>query len=338
MEQTIDGRVAVIASPDGRSAPAAESAVALAEAASAPWGAVLDAAHGDAMVSLAGNAVMAAERPGTDAVAQGRALTPRLRAIDIDGTRVHLIDERGALSIIADASGRLSSKPLAVGSINLDHVHHFGASRVAARRVGGLAATDEVEWLNLIDGAPIASHARRVTNERHPKLSGSDLIAGVLDDAALTARSVGVLGGSPAVTESLRTRFGADWPAVRFAGHWTPQRAALQDAAANEDLAGQINEAGVDILLVCLGKPRQEQWINAFAPQTGAGALLAFGAVVDFLAGRVTRAPRWVADAGFEWAWRLMREPRRLARRYLVQGPPAYLAVHRSKDLIGASR
>jgi len=251
-------------------------------------------------------------------------------AIDIDGTPVHVIDDEDARGIISDAAGRYGTRPLAVISINLDHVHHFGASRLAARHIAAAPVGDSLEWLNLVDGAPIAQQVRRVTGIPCPKLSGSDLIGPVLDDAAAGGLSIAVLGGMPEVTGALRTRLETDWPQVRFAGHWTPSRKELASPAASRRIAAEIRETRADIVLVCLGKPRQEKWIAEYGAATGAGALLAFGAVVDFLAGRVSRAPKWISDAGMEWAWRLMLEPRRLARRYLIEGPPAYLAVRRS--------
>jgi len=244
--------------------------------------------------------------------------------ITIAGGPVHLVDDRQARRLIMDATHASGLPPLAVCSINLDHVHHF-------RRAGDDFGPDApVRWLNLIDGAPIAQQARRVTGLAYPRLAGSDLITGILTDAAAAGLSVGVLGGSAEVTRGLRETLAARFPGARFAGHWTPSREALSDEARCASVASEIRAGGVDILLVCLGKPRQERWIAQNGPQTGASALLAFGAVVDFLAGRVSRAPRWVSRAGVEWMWRLMLEPRRLARRYLVQGPPAYLAVRRS--------
>ena len=66
---------------------------------------------------------------------------------------------------------------------------------------------------------------------------------------------------------------------------------------------------------------------------TGSRVLLAFGASADFLAGRVERAPRWMQDNGLEWAYRLRQEPRRLARRYLVEGPPALTRIARTREL-----
>jgi exopolysaccharide biosynthesis WecB/TagA/CpsF family protein len=105
---------------------------------------------------------------------------------------------------------------------------------------------------------------------------------------------------------------------------WSPDRSVLSDDAASLDLAADIAEAAPQILFVGLGKPRQERWIARYGPLTGAAVLLAFGAVVDFLAGAAQRAPEAVRDHGWEWAWRLAHEPRRLARRYLLDGPPAY--------------
>lgn len=247
-----------------------------------------------------------------------------LPCIDIATCPVHVTDATEALRVITESARRPHPSPLAVASINLDHVHHFGNGRRALGR-------GDVEWLHLIDGAPIAHQAHRLVHADVPRLAGSDLITGILDDASTRGLTVAVIGGSPDVGGPLRERISTSWPGVDFAGHWTPSRADLADSRRSSAIAEEIRAAGTDILVVCLGKPRQEEWIERFGSATGAGTLLAFGAVVDFLAGRVSRAPRWVSAAGFEWMWRLMLEPRRLARRYLIEGPPAYLAVRRSR-------
>ncbi|MCC2033031.1 WecB/TagA/CpsF family glycosyltransferase [Microbacterium allomyrinae] len=260
-----------------------------------------------------------------------RDLTAEMPTLEIDGVTVHLIEAGPAVATIAEAAARHGARPLAVASINLDHIHHFGTSQGAAvaPAMGARPAGEGVEWLNLIDGSPIAHQALRATGIAYPKLSGSDLIGPILDHTAILHQRIGVLGGSADVSDLVRTRIASDWPGLRFAGHWTPPRETLLSPDRSRGLAERIRRARPDILLVCLGKPRQEEWIDLYGDQTGAGALLAFGAVVDFLAGRVSRAPAWVSHAGFEWAWRLLREPRRLSRRYLIEGPPAYLAVRR---------
>ncbi|MDF2555437.1 MAG: exopolysaccharide biosynthesis protein [Microbacterium sp.] len=249
-----------------------------------------------------------------------------LPAITIADTLVHLTDTIGAREAIEEAARTRDAAPLAVASINLDHVHHLRA----LHDDGSAAST--VRWLNLIDGAPIARQALRMTGTPWPRLAGSDLISGILSDAQAGGASVAVLGGQDDLREPLLRRISAGWPALRFAGHWTPARDVLSSRDSSLALAAEIRAAGADIVIVCLGKPRQEKWIDDFGEATGAGVLLAFGAVVDFLAGRVSRAPHWVCAAGFEWMWRLMLEPRRLARRYLLEGPPAYMAVRRSSQ------
>ncbi|QHC58453.1 WecB/TagA/CpsF family glycosyltransferase [Rathayibacter sp. VKM Ac-2760] len=189
-----------------------------------------------------------------------------------------------------------------------------------------------VEWLSLIDGSPIAGQAKRLTGVSWPRLAGSDLIGPLLDRAAADGVRVGVLGGSEAAQERLRARLAEERPGLVLAGLWSPSREQLADPAANSRLADAIRAARVDLLVVGLGKPRQELWIDEHGPRTGAHVLLAFGAAVDFLGGSVRRAPQWVADRGAEWLWRLALEPRRLARRYLVEGPLAYgrLRLHSS--------
>ena len=264
------------------------------------------------------------ERGGRRSPQQGNDLLERIRVVRIAGSPMHLVDEEQAQRVISSSAGAAGRRPLAVASINLDHVHHFPVFPAETSEEGP-------EWFNLIDGAPIAAQARRLTGLAHPRLAGSDLIEGILMRAASAGLSVGVIGGSDEATSAMQRRLRTDWPALRFAGRWSPTRSELADDATQTRVAHAIRAASVDILLVCLGKPRQEEWIQRYGAASGARVLLAFGAVVDFLGGRIRRAPAWVSRAGLEWAWRLAREPRRLARRYLVQGPPAYLAVRRSR-------
>lgn len=276
------------------------------------------------------NPSLPTRRRRTSALATGAPVAAgddyaQLAAISIGRSPVHLVDERATRLVLARALHERDAPPLAVCSINLDHVHHF------AHADDDFGGTGGVRWLNLIDGAPIATQARRMTGVSYPRLAGSDIIGGILTDLSTAGLAVAVVGGSADVTSSLRQRLASDYPGVRFAGHWTPERSTLSSRAECVALCDELRATQADVILVCLGKPRQERWIAEYGPQTGAAALLAFGAVVDFLAGRVSRAPRWVSRVGVEWMWRLMLEPRRLAKRYLVDGPPAYLAVRRSR-------
>ncbi|MGP5220757.1 WecB/TagA/CpsF family glycosyltransferase [Arthrobacter rhombi] len=191
-----------------------------------------------------------------------------------------------------------------------------------------------MEWLTLLDGAPLAAQAARLTGKNWPRLAGSDLIGPLLDAAEESGATVGFLGGSYLIQRLLSRRLTKSRPRLVVAGMWAPSRSDLADHNASVDLARTIRSSGVQVLIVGLGKPRQELWMAKYGASTGANVLLAFGAVVDFLAGSIRRAPEWTSTHGLEWAWRLALEPRRLARRYLVDDPPSLLQMRRHSSVV----
>lgn len=246
--------------------------------------------------------------------------------ITLGGCPVDLRDRSGAVEEIRQRSLDPEARPLGVVSVNLDHVHHFGGGS----RWQGTIDRAPLEWLHLIDGAPLATQAGRLTGRVWPRLAGSDIIEPILRAAESDGVRVGFLGGNDETHSALRERLAHDYPALELAGVWSPSRDELGDREKSRAIAAEIAEAQTAILVVCLGKPRQELWMAEHGEATGARVLLAFGAVVDFLAGRIDRAPQWASRSGVEWAWRLAHEPRRLATRYLVDGPPAYRSVRRA--------
>ncbi|MGR0159879.1 WecB/TagA/CpsF family glycosyltransferase [Paenarthrobacter nitroguajacolicus] len=249
------------------------------------------------------------------------SVSPDSPWVNLGGVPVKLLEFEPALQEILERAGTPGARPLGVCSANLDHIRHFGQG---SRWIGTLDQPAPVEWLTLIDGAPLATEARRLTSRTWPRLAGSDLVSPLLDGAARRGLSVGFLGGSEETQELIKGKLATERPDLVVAGWWSPGRDTLGDRMASAELAAEISAAAPDILVVGLGKPRQELWIAEYGHLTGAKVLLAFGAVVDFLAGHIRRAPAWVSSHSLEWAWRLMLEPKRLARRYLVEGPEAY--------------
>ncbi|HEU4998141.1 MAG TPA: WecB/TagA/CpsF family glycosyltransferase [Lapillicoccus sp.] len=244
-----------------------------------------------------------------------------VKRVSLAGCAVDLCDEPTVAAIVA-ATLREPTRPvLAVASANLDHVHHFGLDGQDRWRLP--RDRESLHWLTLLDGAPLVSRVRRWSGEPYPRLAGADLLGPLLAEVAEAGSVVGFFGGQQEMHDVLRERLAADYPTLRVGGYWSPTRAELGDSDANATLIEQVRAARVDVLVVGLGKPRQELWIDAYAELTGARVLLAFGASADFLAGQVTRAPEWLRDHGLEWCYRLAHEPRRLGRRYLVQGPRA---------------
>lgn len=257
---------------------------------------------------------------------------PRMFVGDV---AVDLVGRDAALSLIMD--GGSVEGPLAVVSANLQHIHLFADGQPEVRwppTVSGPEASPEIRWLTLLDGVPLVHKANALSGDRWPKLSGSDLIDPILAAAASRDMRVGFLGGEVDSHARLRELVGSRLTNIDIAGTWAPTRSELTDVAGSERIAAAIRAAGVEILVVGLGKPLQEEWIDRFGPATGARVLLAFGSAADFLAERVRRAPTLVADAGAEWAWRLMLEPRRLGRRYLIDGPPSLWRLRRTAKIV----
>jgi exopolysaccharide biosynthesis WecB/TagA/CpsF family protein len=255
----------------------------------------------------------------------GEVMAVSHQQVTIAGTAVDLLTFSDAVNLLCARAANRTDRPLAVASINLDHIHHFGQGSRWADALD--SAPSMVQWLNLLDGAPVVAAARKATGDQWPRLAGSDLIGPLLERAAGEGLSVGFLGGTEETHGRLRESLALNHPGLKVVGYWAPSRTELSDPSRSATIARSVELAGADILVVSLGKPRQELWISEYGHRTGARVILAFGAVVDFLAGRIHRAPGFVARAGMEWAWRLALEPRRLSRRYLVQGPAAFAKV-----------
>ena len=245
--------------------------------------------------------------------------------VSLCGVEITLTHALGALARIISRPRCPDLPPLAVVSANLDHLYHFGTGSRFHGVTQASTQRGDLEWLTLLDGAPLVTKAARLTGMEWPRLAGSDLTLPIIAAAAATNLRVGFLGGAPETADALRSILSQRFPELQVAGLWCPERDDLATTERSLALADAVREAGADLLFVGLGKPRQELWIAQYGPATGSRVMLAFGAAGDFIAGKVRRAPEWMIRAHAEWAFRLSQEPRRLAGRYLVRGPFDYL-------------
>jgi N-acetylglucosaminyldiphosphoundecaprenol N-acetyl-beta-D-mannosaminyltransferase len=158
------------------------------------------------------------------------------------------------------------------------------------------------------------------------RVSGSDLAFPLLGRAARRGWRTYLLGGAPGVAEEAARRLRARLPSLVVAGTDAPRITLEPGDPEGEAALARLRAARPDLVLVALGAPKQELWIHRHRAALGPAVAVGVGATLDFLSGRVRRAPRWVSRAGLEWLWRLGREPRRLWRRYLVQDP-AFAAI-----------
>jgi N-acetylglucosaminyldiphosphoundecaprenol N-acetyl-beta-D-mannosaminyltransferase len=139
-------------------------------------------------------------------------------------------------------------------------------------------------------------------------------------------------GSSQETLDAMRSNLETDFPGIEIAGMYSPPFRPLTDDEAVAD-AEMIRSTGADIVWVGLGAPKQELWMHRMHPRLPGTALVGIGAVFDWFAGNVTKAPDWMQQAGLEWLYRLSREPKRLWRRYIYNNP-AYLILL-GKQLVG---
>jgi N-acetylglucosaminyldiphosphoundecaprenol N-acetyl-beta-D-mannosaminyltransferase len=214
---------------------------------------------------------------------------------------------------------------------NVDHVA-LAEEDAAFRRA--YAAAD----LALADGMPIVWASRLLPVRLPERVAGSDLVVPLLARAAARRLRVFLLGGAPGSAELAAARARA--MGVEVCGLSSPR--IPEDPRApdpeGEAAVAQVRAAAAQLVLVGLGAPKQERWIARHRAALAPAVALGVGASIDFLAGRIPRAPRLVARVGLEWAWRLAREPRRLWRRYLLRDPRFAIVLARELRRRGGGR
>ena len=175
--------------------------------------------------------------------------------------------------------------------------------------------------LVVCDGMPLVWASRVLGNPLPERVTGSDLVPRLIAEAEKRAWKVFFLGGTPESVAQAAANTRARHPRLQLVGAFSPPFrpvvGASEDIEADHaEIIRRIQEAKPDLLLVAFGCPKQEKWINKYYQKYGAPVSIGVGATIDFLAGTVQRAPVWMQRTGMEWLFRLVQEPRRLARRY----------------------
>lgn len=170
----------------------------------------------------------------------------------------------------------------------------------------------------LADGWPVVLASRLLRQPLPERVPGSDLVPKLF--AASQGRDrplrVFLLGAAEGVADRAAENIHSRWSSVRVVGTYSPPLGFENDETENDKILALIAEAKPDVLVVGLGAPKQELWVQRFHHCLDVSAALCVGATIDFLAGQKKRAPRWLQVLGLEWLHRMLSEPRRLAKRY----------------------
>ena len=247
---------------------------------------------------------------------------------------------------VGPRAGRIDVLGVGVDPVTVDELHAEIARLVRAGKPG-LVLNVNAHCLNLCyedaalrgslngadvvfcDGAGVMLAARILGGRIPARITYADWIWRLADFAAAGGFSLYFLGARPGVAQEAARRLRERYPGLRIVGVRHGYFDHSAGSAENEAILEEINATAPDILLVGLGMPLQEIWLTQNRDRLITGVALSGGAVFDYASRRVRRGPRLLTEHGFEWLARLLSEPRRLWRRYLLGNPLFLLRVLR---------
>ncbi|MDP1525828.1 MAG: WecB/TagA/CpsF family glycosyltransferase [Rhodocyclaceae bacterium] len=225
--------------------------------------------------------------------------------VQLDGIRLVNLALDDAVTAIECALA--ARQPTRIAFINAD------CANIAARNDSYRADIEDCDWV-FVDGIGMRIAGKVMGQPVADNVNGTDLFPPLCRMLALQGRSLYLLGARHGIAAAA-----ADWaqrhcPGLKIAGTRDGYFAAADTTAVLAD----IRKSAADVLLVAFGAPRQEAWIREHFADTGATVAMGIGGLFDYFADRIPRAPLWMRRAGLEWVFRLIQEPGRLWRRYLV--------------------
>jgi N-acetylglucosaminyldiphosphoundecaprenol N-acetyl-beta-D-mannosaminyltransferase len=241
------------------------------------------------------------------------AVSDRPRRIDIMGLELHGLSEDRVIAQALDGVG--SGRGGWICPVNLDVLRQI----VADPELGALVRGAD---LVVSDGMPLLWASRVQGTPLEHRVAGSSLIHTLTAAAAGAGASVFLLGGAPGVAEASADRLRESAPGLRIAGTHCPPMGFERSPDALRAIERALLAAQPDIVFVGLGFPKQERLILSVRHLLPAAWWVSCGISMSYVTGDVVRAPVWAQRLGLEWLHRLAQEPRRLARRYLVEGFP----------------
>ncbi len=227
------------------------------------------------------------------------------------GLRFNAITDEQAVDLVM-AKVFQRQKTLVV-TPNVDHI-------VQLQRNPAMAQAYNKAELVFADGMPLVWFSRWVgaSITLPERVNGTNLVEGLVKASAPLKIRIGLLGGEPGSAEKLAATMATKYPDWKFAGWSCPPFGFEQRSDTAQAVIRTINDWQADILLVGLGAPKQEMWISNHWDALHFTVAIGIGSAIDMLAGKHKRAPVLMQRAGLEWFWRLLLEPRRLWKRYLV--------------------
>lgn len=248
------------------------------------------------------------------------ALETSTAALPIHEPLIHMMD--GYVHAVTEArTVELAIASLRAGRGGWVVTHNLDHLRLLRRDARFRTVCDQAS-LRVADGMPLIWASRLAGTPLPQRVAGSSLISSLSAAAAREGLSVFLLGGDPGAAEGAAAVLRGRHPDLRCAGTLCPPFGFEHDAAMMAEIRRVLAEARPDIVYVALGAPKQEIVIAMLRDAVPRAWWLGVGISFSFLCGQVRRAPQWMQKVGLEWLHRLCQEPRKLGKRYLLQGIP----------------
>ncbi len=244
------------------------------------------------------------------AAATGRCA---IDAVQIAGVTFHAVSEAECVSLVFLELG--NGQGGWIVTANLDHLR---------RCQGGSDYAELISKADLVvaDGMPIVWASSLQGTPLPGRVAGSDLVSSLARQAMIDDRSLFLLGGDPGTAEAAGEVLTERNPGLRLAGCFSPRHGFEKRAADQQEIERRLRDSQPDIVYVALGSPKQEFLIERYRSLLPGAWWIGVGISFSYLADRLKRPPMWLRRTGGEWVMRLVQEPRRMSRRYLMEGVP----------------
>jgi N-acetylglucosaminyldiphosphoundecaprenol N-acetyl-beta-D-mannosaminyltransferase len=233
----------------------------------------------------------------------------RVRLFGMDIDPINMSETVGIVSLWLKDTSKVCKF---VVTPNVDHVVNYQTNQL-------LRDAYHKASLVVTDGKPVVWAANMLGTKLPGTVPGSDLVPALFDFVQMnkTPTKVFLLGAMPGVADRAKVIIHQSWPQVEVVGTLSPDFGFEKDAAQCKKICEIVNTSQAELLILGLGAPKQELWIAQHYADLTVNVALCVGATIDFIAGEVARAPVWMRKVGLEWLYRVLMEPKRLAKRYL---------------------
>jgi len=250
------------------------------------------------------------------------ATTPFPR-VNVLGVGVHALNMQQTIEFLLD-----SIRQKRKGYVCVTGVHGIMEAQKNCR----FRCTLNESLLTTPDGMPTVWLGKMKGHRAMGRVFGPDLMIALCRESARLGLKHFLYGGVPTVAEQLKHNLETWFPGLEVVGTYTPPFRPLS-FEEHFDLVRRVNTAKPDIIWVGLSTPKQERFMAEYISKFNCSLMLGVGAAFDLHTGRMTDSPEWVKRSGLQWAHRLIQNPRRLWRRYLINNPKFIAAI--SAQLLG---